>query len=232
MNTHDHMIDNFNKSELFKDLSADQINEIICIGSAQPLKPKAILFYQGDPAKNYFWVKQGTLKLSQVTEDGKEITLRYISPGDMTAALAVMKQKEYPVTAQAMEPSTVVAWNRSQILKIMEKFPRVAINTLTIVLERLDDMQIRYMELCTQQVEQRIARTLMRFVRTSGKKDANGICIDIPLSRKDIAEYIGTTLFTVSRVLSLWEKKGWLKTRKGQIIILEPHKIVEFSEEM
>ena len=144
MNTHDHMIDNFNKSELFKNLPADQINEIICIGSTQPLKPKAILFYQGDPAKNYFWVKQGTLKLSQVTEDGKEITLRYISPGDMTAALAVMKQKEYPVTAQAMEPSTVVAWNRSQILKIMEKFPRVTINALTIVLERLDDMQIRY----------------------------------------------------------------------------------------
>jgi CRP-like cAMP-binding protein len=60
----------------------------------------------------------------------------------------------------------------------------------------------------------------------------SGIQIDIPVSRQNIAEYSGTTLYTVSRTLSAWEKKGWIKSRREQITITDPHQLVLFAESL
>ncbi|MGM0644448.1 MAG: Crp/Fnr family transcriptional regulator, partial [Thermodesulfobacteriota bacterium] len=191
-----------------------------------------VLFVQGDPADRCYLVKQGRLKLSRVNEDGKEVTIRYISKGEITAVITVIKKSEYSVTARAMEDTLVVAWEQSVFLKLMKRFPGITVNILTMVLTRLDDLQDRYSELCTEQVEQRIALTLLRFIRTSGTRRSDGICINIPLSRQDLAEYIGTTLFTVSRTLSDWKKRGWIKSEQKRLIITDPHAVVSFAEKI
>ncbi len=67
-------------------------------------------------------------------------------------------------------------------------------------------------------------------MRQAGLETQNGILIDIPLSRQNIADYSGTTLYTVSRTLSSWEKKGWIKSGREQIVIIDPHALVKFAE--
>jgi len=64
----------------------------------------------------------------------------------------------------------------------------------------------------------------------SGKRSGEEIVIDFPISRQELADYTGTTLYTVSRTLSAWEKKGWVKSKREQIIIADPHALVLFSE--
>ncbi|MBW1802986.1 MAG: winged helix-turn-helix domain-containing protein, partial [Deltaproteobacteria bacterium] len=92
------------------------------------------------------------------------------------------------------------------------------------------DVQDRYLEVCTKNVDQRIARTLLRIMRGAGSKTRSGIQIDIPLSRQNIADYSGTTLYTVSRTLSAWEKVGRIKSGRERIMITDPHALVQFSE--
>jgi CRP-like cAMP-binding protein len=75
-------------------------------------------------------------------------------------------------------------------------------------LERIEDVQNRYLEVCTEHVDQRIARSLLRLMRRAGLKVPEGMHIDIPLSRQNIADYSGTTLYTVSRTLSAGEKRA------------------------
>jgi CRP-like cAMP-binding protein len=101
---------------------------------------------------------------------------------------------------------------------------------LNIVLERLDELQNRYMELSTEQVKQRISRTLLRLMQRAGAKIPEGIQINIPLSRQNIADYSGTTVYTVSRTLSVWEKKGWIRSSRGKVVITNPHALVQFAE--
>lgn len=207
---------------IFQELSHEELVEFLDSGRGNEIKAGSVLFSQGDPADKCYWVKHGRLKLSRVTEDGKEVTIRYVSKGELTAVITVLKKREYPVTARAMEHTELVEWELSTFLNLMERFPRITVNILTLVLNRLDDIQDRYTELCTEHVEQRIARTLLRFVETSGVKRSDGICIDFQLSRQDLAEYIGATLFTVSRTLSEWERKGWIKSERKKLIITAP----------
>ena len=127
----------------------------------------------------------------------------------MTAAIAVLKNWTYPVTAESIKETDVTCWDKSAMMQWLHQYPDIAINLLSIVLERIDDVQHRYLEICTERVDQRIARSLLRFMRRAGLKTSSGIRIDIPLSRQNIADYSGTTLYTVSRYPQRLGKK-WL----------------------
>jgi len=222
--------DNFKKPEIFKELTNEQFNEFMGTGFLKTLNPKQVLFHQGDSADMCFFIKQGRLKLTQVNEDGKEVILRYVGFEELVAAIALMKESKYPVTAEPIEKSEVIGWDKPAFISLLEKFPRIAIKILTIVIGRLEDIQNRYMELCTEQAEQRIARTLLRFLQRTGTKTVEGICIDMPLTRQDLAEYMGTTLYTVSRTLSAWEKRGWITSERGRLTVIQPHAIVLLAE--
>jgi len=81
-----------------------------------------------------------------------------------------------------------------------------------------------------ERVEQRLARALLRFMNQAGRKTTEGILIDFRLSRQDLADYTGTTLYTVSRTLSSWEKQGWIASGRERIVVIDPHALMLFAE--
>ena len=105
----------------------------------------------------------------------------------------------------------------------MLRYPQLAINGMEMVAQHFVQVSARYRELATERVERRISHAILRLVRQVGEKSDEGILIDIPLSRQDLAEMTGTTLYTTSRVLSQWEKNGWIKTGREQVTLLQPH---------
>jgi CRP-like cAMP-binding protein len=82
----------------------------------------------------------------------------------------------------------------------------------------------------TEQVERRIAHTLLRLAQQSGRKVEAGIQIDFPISRQDVAEMTGATLHTVSRVLSAWEDKGLVAGGRQKITLRDPHRLFVLAE--
>ena len=95
---------------------------------------------------------------------------------------------------------------------------------------RVKEFNERVVEMATLQVEQRIAHMVLRLVNQAGRKSADGIEIAMPVTRQDLSEMTGSTLHTVSRLLSAWEKKGWVKSGRRRIIVREPHQLVLLSE--
>lgn len=85
------------------------------------------------------------------------------------------------------------------------------------------DSQARCRELATEKVERRIARAVLCLVRQAGRCVEEGVRIRVPVSRQDIAEITGTTLNTVSRTLSAWDRKELVALGREQILIREPH---------
>jgi CRP-like cAMP-binding protein len=222
--------DDFLQSDLFIGIADSDRMAMLNQGERIRSEPGEILFSQGDPANRCFLVLKGRLKLTTLHEQGKEAVIRYIGPGQLTAAVAVFKEKEYPVTAKSVGTTEIVAWGRSGMAKLMLAFPQLAINMLKIVIDRLDDVQTRYLEMSAEQVEQRIARAILRIMRDSGRKTGDGILIDFPITRQELADYTGTTLYTVSRTLSSWSRKGWITSGREQITVTDPHALVAFSE--
>lgn len=215
---------------LFDSLTEDQYGEFRGQGITVKLASGSYLFQQGDPVDRFYAVTRGRLKLFKLNEEGREVIIRYIEPGEITAAITVLKDAVYPVTAEAVGETAVLAWTKTSLSALMRANSDIAIKLLNIAFERLNDIQQRYLELCTEQVDQRIARTLLRLMQGAGKKTDGGIEIDIPLTRQNIADYSGTTLHTVSRTLSAWDKNGWVKSGRRRITITNPHELVMFTE--
>ncbi len=224
------IFDGIQKTDVFKGLTTEQQNRVLDGGFRKRLSPRSVLFNQGDSATHIYLVNQGRLKLTKLNEQGKEVIIRYIGTGELTAAVTVMKNGYYPVTAESIQETEVIGWDKATIVAQMRLYPDIAINLLGIILSRIEDVQQRYLEICTEQVDKRIAYTLLRLMRSAGSRNQNGISIDISLSRQNIADYSGTTLYTASRTLSAWEKKGWIKSGREKIIIVDPHALVTFAD--
>jgi CRP/FNR family transcriptional regulator, nitrogen oxide reductase regulator len=94
----------------------------------------------------------------------------------------------------------------------------------------MHDKNDRIMEMATQQVEQRISNSLLRLVNRSGRKTAIGIEIDFPITQQDLSEMSGTTLHTVSRVPSAWEKSGIVQSERKKITVVQPHQLVLLAQ--
>lgn len=222
--------DEIQKTDVFKGLTAEQYNRVLDGGFRKQLQPRDILFHQGDSATHFYLVNHGQLKLTKLNEQGKEVIIRYIGSGELTAAVTVMKSGQYPVSAESMQETEIIGWDKPTIVSQMQRYPDIAINMLSIILSRIEDIQQRYFEVCTEHVYQRIAHTLLRLMRSAGSRHQDGISIDIPLSRQNIADYSGTTLYTASRTLSAWEKKGWIKSSRERITVVDPHSLVTFAD--
>lgn len=222
----------FGSSDFLFGLSDIQKEEIVRQGRMHNLAPGDILFRQGDRAEHSFLVQAGRLKLGKLHELGKEVLVRYIGPGELTAMVTVLQGRDYPVSAEAVEATRVVGWDKQAMLRFMVAYPSVSLNMIRNSLDRLEELQNRYLELHAEQVEQRIARSLLRIMKQSGRRSGDEIVIDFPISRQELADYTGTTLYTVSRTLSAWEKKGWVKSKRERIIIANPHALVLFSENL
>ncbi|MDX9755086.1 MAG: Crp/Fnr family transcriptional regulator [bacterium] len=222
--------DSLSQSDFLMGIDAKSHSSIFHRGNRIDVQSGETVFSQGDPARKCYFVLAGLIKLTKFHEQGKAVVVRYIKPGELTAAIAVFKENLYPVTAEAVGHSELVGWNKQAMVTLMADYPQLAVNMLGVAFDRLEDLQTRYLELFAEQVEKRIARALLRIMRQSGRKTNEGILIDFPLSRHELAEYTGTTVYTVSRALSAWEKKGWVISRRERIIVSDPHALVLFTE--
>lgn len=180
----------------------------------------------------FYLVSEGQVRLSQLAPDGHQVIIHHCGPGAGIGIIVVLSAMAYPVTALCLEPTTVIVWDRETALYLMERFPRLALNGLDLVARRFAELQSRFRELATERVEQRVARALLRLVRVAGRKVPEGVVIDMPLSRQDVAEMTGTTLYTVSRIFSRWEQEGWIRSGRERITLCRPHDIVVIAEDL
>jgi CRP-like cAMP-binding protein len=216
----------------FAGLSADEVRELLQRARVQRLEKGAALFEQGDEANRFFVLADGHLKVTQVTPDGHQVVVRYINPGEMFGCVAVTGQQAYPGTASAATDSTVVAWGATEASDLVEKHPKFGAHILRMMSGRVQEAHARMREMATERVERRVARALLRLAREAGKRTEDGIEIAMPLSRQDVAEMTGTTLFTVSRLLSGWEQDGLVEAGRQRVVVKKPHALVKIAEDL
>jgi CRP-like cAMP-binding protein len=157
--------------------------------------------------------------------------LRIIGAGEAFGGAGAFGDLTYPVGAEAVEPAMALVWTSSTMRRLLETEPRVALNAVQFVASRLHDLQRRYRQLMTERVERRVARALLRLVHEAGRQVETGVEIDFPVSRQDIAEMTGTTLYTVSRLLSAWEERGIVHGGRQRIILKQPAALVALAEQ-
>ena len=199
---------------------------------ARPVRyPKdTAVFDQGADADRFFVLLHGHLRVEKTSPQGQQTVIRYVSAGELFGVAQAMNLKQYPATAVAAVDSIALVWPSSCWSRLLARFPSLASGALLIVGSRLQDTQAMVMEISNEQVEERIAHALLRLAKQAGKKVGDGIEIDFPISRQDVAEMTGTTLHTVSRILSSWEQRGLVEGGRQRIVLCDPHALVSLAE--
>jgi CRP-like cAMP-binding protein len=218
------------RSGLLRNLAPAARDEILAAAARVGHARGERLFRQGAAARSFYVLQQGRMKLTRLTPDGQLVLLRLVVPGEALGGVAALGQRTYPVSAEAAEDSVALSWNGPTMDGLLRRHPQLAINFIELLAERLHDMQARYEELATEQVEQRLARMLLRLVRRTGRRVDGGVLVDVRLSRQEMAEMTGTSLFTVSRILNRWRVAGVIESRRQRVLVRHPHGLVAIAE--
>jgi CRP-like cAMP-binding protein len=217
---------------IFKNLAPAELQAVASVARLRKIGADEFFFYQGDPAANIFILRTGRVKITQINQDGQQILMRIVGPWSLFAVIALMETEEYPASAQAAETSEALAWSKEDLLGLVERIPHLSMNILQLMSNHVKEFQERFRELATERVERRLARALLRLANQTGRKTDQGVLIDFPLSRQDLAEMTGTTLYTVSRILSQWETQQLVISGRERVTISNPHGLVQIAEDL
>lgn len=215
---------------IFQSMSEGDLDAVLAMASVRQLAEGKAVFEQGQTATEFFALLHGRLKVVQTTPDGQQVVVRHVSPGDIFGIARAMRRPDFPATALAVVDSLALAWPSGQWEAFIARSPVLALNALQTVGQRLQDAHTRIRELSTEEVERRVAHALLRLVKQAGKKTEDGILIDFPVTRQDIAEMTGTTLHTVSRVMTAWEGKGLVASGRKKVTVRDAHRLYVIAE--
>lgn len=216
--------------DLFRAVPDKDLDTVLAIAKSIRVHPGETVFQQGEPADHFFVLLHGHLKVMQTTTEGDQIMVRYVVPGEVFGIAKAMQRPAYPATCAAVEESVVLAWPSSEWDRFMTGNLQFAANALQTVGQRLHDAHSRIQELSTEEVEQRVARCILRLIDSSGEETEEGIAVNFPITRQDIAEMTGTTLHTVSRLLSAWRERGLVITGRKRVIVRKVDDLIRLAE--
>jgi CRP-like cAMP-binding protein len=222
----------FAQAKVFADLTEDELADVAGRFSRRSFSRGENFFIEGSPARIFYLIAEGEVKVLQTSADGFEVILHVLGSGDLIGALPTIGEGTYPATAQAMSDVTAYGISSVDFNEILLKYHVIAVNIIRFATRVIQASHNKVRELATERVERRIARTLIRLANQIGKKVEHGILIDTPLRRKDLAEMTGTTIFTVSRTLKAWERADIISVGREQVTITQPHELIAIGEDL
>lgn len=218
--------------DVFQHAPDDDLDLILQNSITRSIEESGFFFMQGDETNYLYVLTSGQVKLMQSNPNGQQVNLRTIYPWQMFGALGAVRTDDatYPVSAQTYEDSTALAVPSLFLRSMLDTRPYLSFGLMNLMASYIEELQVRYRELATEKVEQRVANALIRLAGQAGTRSEKEAAIELSLSRQDVAEMTGTTLYTVSRLLSEWERRGIIKTGRERIAVLQPHELVQVAE--
>ena len=208
---------------LFSDLSKTSLKKITEKMVSRSYDKEKMILIEESAGETFFLISNGTVKITRMSDDGREVILAILGEGDFFGEMALLDGEGRSANVVALENADVLTLQRSDFLEILERFPKIAIHLLKELTTRIrhSDQQIESLSLSG--AEQRIALVLIRLAEEMGQIKEGTVTIENIPYQQDIANMAGTSRETVSRVYKMLEDKQYI-SRKGKIL-----KIKEFS---
>jgi len=214
----------------FARLDRQQIREILDQATSRQLDAGATVFEEGADAERFFILLDGYVRVVRYTAGGDQVIVLHIPPGQLFGIARAIGRTTYPATAITASDSILLSWPPNLLDDFSERYPGFSTETYKTIGERISERNDWLITLATQRVEQRVAKALLQMSKQSGRAVAQGIEIAFPISRQDLSEMTATTLHTVSRLLSSWEKAGIVRSRRKRIVVCDSEALQRLAE--
>ncbi len=191
---------------IFNHLKPEEMQEIVKTTTHAQYNRNETIYGMGDSSAHLFIVHRGRVKIYRLSESGKEQLIRILEPGDFMGETALFTESVTDHYAMAMEKTELCIMRRSDLQSFLMKYPAISLKILEEFGRRLERTEKLISSLTSEDVEKRIAEYLVELT-----KESQYSTITLPMSKKDLASYLGTTPETVSRKLTEFQERGWIE---------------------
>jgi len=216
------------RSELFVRIPSCEIEEIVRRARALEFASGEVIHSEDDPITQVLLLLEGRIKKSQFSENGQEVILRLVVPGETISVPTLLPGSKHSSAVQALQDCKVLAWESATFHAMVERFPALQENVELILLSRLDDLTQRFCEVSSNATSPRLAISLAYLVDRIGERVEEHI--ELRVSQEILGQMTGMTLNSVWRLLSIWKGQGIVKLRRGVVEIHNLPRLLSFAE--
>lgn len=207
------------KAPFFKDLPTEDLTAINKLFNAGHFSLGDVIYYEEEPATRLRVVVSGKIKLMRQTLEGKNVLIDVLKPGEFFGTLSNLGDDTYTETAITQTHSCILSIHAKDFRRILNEYPLVTLKVLDLTADRLKASRDNLLELSTLPVEKRIASIMLKLSKKFGEANDVGLLIQMPLTRKDLADMAATSTETASRVMSQFKKDGIIDAGRQWVAI-------------
>lgn len=212
---------------IFKGLDDQEVHDLMSVAKKRTFRSGEVIFHRDDPGQVLYIIKEGKVKICLISPDGQEISLVVFGRGEYFGDLALLDGLPRSADAIALEKVECYTLQRSDFHNAIMKNPRIAIQIMEVLCERLRKTDQQVEDLIVLDVYGRVAKKLLELAETHGAKQEDGrILINVRLTQQELAAMVGASRESVNKVLGYFTDKGDITTDKHKITI---HRIADLK---
>ncbi|TDT45640.1 Crp/Fnr family transcriptional regulator [Fonticella tunisiensis] len=209
----------------FSELDDESIDKILGLMIERKYKKNMIIFMEGETAEGVFFIKRGKVKIFKTTQEGKEHIIHIMSDGEIFAESCLFVGGTYPASSETIEDSEIYMIRNSDLEKLLEKYPKIAIHIISVMGRRLKLVSKQIENLALRDAYGKAAALIIQLIKDQGLELKNNIVLKTHLSRQDMGNMVGLTRETFTRALSMLKHNGAIDIDKDEIIVLNVDKL-------
>jgi CRP-like cAMP-binding protein len=189
----------------------------------------AAMLREGEEPTRVLVMTEGRAKAVTFTDDGKEVVLGFLGPGELLGEVATIESKPRSATVIALEPVTALALAASDFWALLDEHPRVWVVVHRIVIRRLRLADLQRKEFSGSNTLSRVSRRLVELSTMHGREGDDGVTITLPISQEELAGWTGASREAVTKALRTLRDLGWIETGRRSISVRDTEALRRFA---
>jgi len=212
------------RARFLQGLSGSCKDAVLQSGQRRPYMIDSVVVEQGDPATRLFLLLKGSARYFFITAEGRKVNLFWLVPGDLFGGSCLLAEPaRFIVGTEVTMDSEVLVWERDTIRALATQHPGLMENGLSIACDYLVWYLATHLSLICHGARERLAHVLVSLSRGIGHISSKGVTLEI--TNEQLANTAHLTRFTVSRLLSEWQRNGSISKTRGQIVLRRPERL-------
>ncbi|MCX7749306.1 MAG: Crp/Fnr family transcriptional regulator [Clostridia bacterium] len=214
---------------IFSSLTKEELKQVVSLIVQKKYEKNTLIISEGSIPQNFIVVSRGKIKIYGHSQDGKEQIMYILTNGDFFGARNLIHDKAADYNAQAMENTVVCTIERHQFQKLLLQFPGISIKIMDVLCDRLEKMESMFRKISPKDVDSRVNMMLLELAQKYGRRQQEGILIELPMSREEMANYIGVARETVSRKITSLKDEGLIEILGNKKLLILNEEALENS---
>lgn len=185
------------------------------------LRRRAPIWNPGTPANTIYIVRSGIVKIYKVNDEGRELTLHFLTKDSLFGELAIVSPAPHDTAAEAYEDTLLLTIPKDEFMRVMMRNAPLAVELMKLVGDRRRQLENRVESLLFRSAHARLAALFLELAGPFGVRDGRGVIINLKLTHKEIASLIGATRETVSFAILDMRRDGLILTEGKRVIVLD-----------